>query len=246
MKNKFLPFIITLSAVIIAIGEMAAAVDQVKSSYIEVYRAVSNEYDYNQLKKLHVGLNDQYVEAYLSKPLVVKQIETELGDITVKHYLQDKYWLTLYVKQQKIVAYTILTLLENFTPGIFGSEKRLLDTRLTELNFTPEESIAISARTGSAFIDQIILGREGLYKNGYLGYVEGGAKPEQLGENWNEKLVELVHMQERGEEDSDGKVAHAIREGTWLNLYGSGDLSLGDVSKGLLSTLELTTYQETN
>lgn len=242
LKPSVWAVITAVSTFTIAVGEFTSAVNEVTNASESLQRMISNEFDYNRIQSLQVGINSEFVETKLPQPIAIRHLETEIGRVEVKHYAEEKYWLSLFVQQKKLLAYTVISKKIDFQPSIDHTGMPAVQTRLGQVVETPESQIAEQARTGSLYLEMESLNRSQQYLNGYFGYIEGGALPSEFNQDqFNRRLGEVnLVLQNGGQFESLSSSYASFREQVPVNFFGVGviELSLEKIHQGTLSALE--------
>jgi hypothetical protein len=234
--GKLSMFIVPAALIFISIGEATDAGFLLHDLYVEMYGLFSNQPEYDVLDGLHVGNTEEYAQ----KLAGMAEVSRQLSDgSTAKYFMRGDYLLTLIIANERLAAYTVVVLDEDFTPTFDNFD---IDTR--ELgSFTyadvPIESPTFSvdeSRINRYYIESFDAGRAGRFLQTYLGSIEygTGVVPDEL---------TLLYGAEVGLSAADSSSVRAdLRRGNTPNFYGRGELELEYVVESILTTTEFGAY----
>jgi outer membrane protein assembly factor BamE (lipoprotein component of BamABCDE complex) len=114
-KDKFKETIILISIVMIAIGDLGGFKDVVFESYENIVSKFTHQFDYDNLKQIHVGSNFRFLKNKLGEPQLIKSAKY-IDDIQFNYYLNEKYILALFVNNDRVVGYSVTALQSDFKP----------------------------------------------------------------------------------------------------------------------------------
>ncbi len=234
--NRIYATVGTVGWVFIGLGSFSDASLLLNDMRTEIMSNFTNAYEYETIGSLHVGNTVSFVEEIVGEP----QVSRDLGDETSANYIfDDKYLLTLFYREQRVTAYTVLAVQDDFNPEISGLDDAIGgigEFFYTALPGVPERQVASDSRVASYYIESIDTERLGRFLDLYIGnviYGVGGTGP-----NVSAFSKSLVYGSDQEIRAASAKVRSDLRP----NLFGRGEVSLEMVEKSLLSTAEFLDY----
>ncbi|MBV1881218.1 MAG: hypothetical protein KUG82_06270 [Pseudomonadales bacterium] len=223
-------------AVIMALGQYSEAVVLISDSVATVRSIFTNDIEYELISKIHVGNTESYMESLLGSPQVSKSIDNE---ITANYFFNKKYLLTLFIKESRVTAFTILPLKADFQPETIQTVEGA--KALGEANFiaypgNPQLYVLNHAKTASYYLESLDKGRTGLFVQSYLGLMSYSVDAESI------NLAALYKAEVHGTEQEILKLQTQFRESEFPNFYGEGELNLELIEKSILTGAELSSY----
>ncbi|WP_371188711.1 ETEC_3214 domain-containing protein [Thalassotalea maritima] len=228
---------------LIALGQWGDTKEVLADVYVTVKSEFTHEYEYQQLAKVNVGNNINYVEQFFGAPQFVKASKYE-DTLKFYYYFNDKFLLTLVGKENRVMGYTITSLEDDFVP-------------LDLLN--KETSIAGQALNGkTAKIDDYTLdynnvdyllireqqGRENLYINKYFGSI-GYDGISALNKTEVKSIYDALEMDVEDPAQINDRLAKLMAK-TQTNLYGVGELELSVIADSVLTEFEFLLYTKSH
>jgi hypothetical protein len=236
--GRFSLFIIPVAGLFLTLGEASDATFLLQDMGRSVVELFSNRVEYGTLERIHVGNSTSYVESILGDPQVVRSID---DGVTAKYFHSSKYLLTLFDRDGRVEAFTVLALQDGFSPkvelGGLGSSE-LGAFAFSDAPAPAHEMAVDHSRTSDYYLESLDSGPSGRFVNIYLGSVgfgSGGASP-RIGDLYSALL-----------EDDQSAVAVAqsnLREQGTPNFYGEGELSLESVEASLFTNAEFSNFFE--
>lgn len=157
--------------IIITLGQWHDAKDILKKVYQTVISQFTHQVEYQQLQKIHVGITKQYLQKNIGLAKVVKRSKIA-PEILFEYYFHPKFLLTTLSQENRLVGYSIVSLLDSFSLPIpysqYDMREHNIETVTTEIG---TEYISNLANI-NFFLQQENLGKNGLFMNRILGKVE--------------------------------------------------------------------------
>ncbi len=222
-------------AVTIALGEYSEAVALIGDGVNALRSAFTHDVEYELLDKIHVGNTQPYIEGLLGHPQVSKAVG---DDLTANYFYHDKFLLTAFFRDARVVAYSVLPLIEGFEPALSSTSTRLHLGQFSYADY-PANATAYMldhSKTVSYYLENLESGRAGLFVNQYLGNVVygSGAHPDLVGTFYD--------LEVRGEEAKAVESQELLRQSAKPNFYGQGEVGVEFVEKSLLTEAEFRQY----
>jgi|GEM_PF-988193 len=234
--GNFKGYFIAVAATIMALGQFSEAVTLIQDGVDSLRSRFTNEVEYELLAQVHVGNTESYIEDLLGNPQVSRAIT---DGVVANYYYHRKFLLTLFFSEQRVIAYTLLPLLEDFDPTIVsGPEQSWALQEFTYSSFpaNPKRYMVDHSKTISFYLELLDTGRIGLFVNSYLGNVALATYTP------DEHLVGLYEADVMGTEEELLNRQNEFREIERPNLYGEGSLPLDLIQKSLLTEAEFSAF----
>ncbi|WP_127026062.1 ETEC_3214 domain-containing protein [Rheinheimera mangrovi] len=226
----------TLAALVLAIGQWADFRDVVTSTYEGFITHFTDKVELKQLSHVRVGANLSFLETLFGPAKLIKVKDSEKKS-QYRYYDNDKFLLALAVENGRVSAYQIISLQEGFQPSI-GFSKNLLNSEALQNIQKFDGTFSTDTVNLRYYLEQATLGREGMFFEQQLGFIEYGsgsqtyAELEQINEQLllagdNEKLLPIVEK---------------LRAKLIPNVYSIGELSLEQAADMLLTRYEFHAY----
>ena len=235
--KKSQSIVFTIAAVMISLGQWADTKDIITSSYEGFITHFTDRVELEKLSEVRVGANLSYLETIFgdARLIKVKQPDT---DLQYRYYHDKKFLLALAVKQQRVIGYQIVSLQQDFIPPIAFS-----DFTLGKIPLAQQQSFNGSFSTDTAnlryYLEPQTLGREGLFLERHVGYVEYGAGTD----NSQSKLTQLNELLLGDYKDETLlKLSSDLRNTLIPNVYSLGEISLEQAADMLLTRYEFKAY----
>jgi len=227
---------IAVAATIMALGQFSEAVTLIESGVNWSLSKVTHRVEYQLLDQIHVGNTEAHMIDLLGNPQVSKAID---DTTTANYYHDDKYLLTVFIHDARVVAFTIIPLLDDFTPRIQGDDARSWDLQqftYADYPAEPELYLVDHSKAASYYLEVLDTGRTGLFYKTYLGNVSLLAQtPDTL-------LVNFYKQDVYGEEADVIQAKDDLRRQASPNVYGLGALPLEHIQKSMLTAAEFSNY----
>lgn len=229
--------VFTIAAVMISLGQWADTKEILISAYESFVTHFTDKVELQKLSEVKVGANLTYLETIFGDAKLIK-VKPQNTGLQYRYYHEPKFLLTLAVVQQRIVGYQIISLQEHFTPHIAFS-----DQHLGVQPISAHQSFHGSFNTDTSnlryYLESLTLGREGLFLERQLGFVEYGAATEQY-------QTELQQLNDLLLQDYDDEkmiqISSAVRSKLVPNVYSVGEITLEQSADMLLTRYEYKAY----
>ena len=234
--GRLVAIIASIGWLFIALGNYSDAQQLIRDTYRDFMASFTNKYEYEVLADIHVGNTIFFVEDLLGYPKVSKGV----GDgVTANYFFDKKFLLTLLYEQNRVAAYTVLVLQDEFNPEISGLEDSL--GRIGEFTYArypvpPKKFLFDDSRTASYYLESIDTERSGRFVDLYLGSVAYGIS------GTGAEIRALYKESVFGEEEAEGPSLEKLREALRPSLFGRGEVPLEMIEKSLLTTAEFRDY----
>lgn len=226
----------TIVWIFIGLGTFSDASLLINDLRIELMSIFTNTYEYETIGKIHVGNTVSFVEEMVGEP----QVSRGLGDgVSANYFFSDKYLLTLFYKDERVGAYTVLPLRDDFAPDISGlsdSIGAIGEFTYSQLPAPPEHFLLDDSRTASYYIESVDTERSGRFLDLYMAnlfYGVGGTGP---------KISALYKKSVYGTDEEIDALLKDLRGSVHPNMFGRGELPLAKIEKSLLTTAEFKDY----
>lgn len=234
--SKFKGSFLTFLAIIIALGEYSEAVTVLGDTVETIRSEFTNDIEYETISKIHVGNTVPYMEELLGSPQVSRAINQ---DINANYYYDEKFLLTLFIDDERVTAFTVLPLLEDFHPEVATTTKgpwNLGEAAFTSFPANPQTYVIDHAKTASYYLENLDRGRAGLFVNTYLGKVSYTVRSE------SPLLVAFYNQEVHGSDQEVLESQTQLRNSEMPNFYGEGEIGLELIEKSILTGAEFSSY----
>jgi hypothetical protein len=234
--SKATAWFLVVNTSVVGLGQLSEAIELISNGIDYTRSQFSNSVDYAMLNKIQVGNTVEYIENEFGSPQVSRSIDERT---TANYFHKRKFLLTLFYRDNRIVAFTVLPLIDDFQPEVDrGSEFALGEFSYSE--FSPENNgyRIDHSNTVSFYLELVESGRSSLFTGRYVGQLDYGMGP-------TSPLIEQLYEEEVfGEPDQIRSLQDNLRQQARPNFYGEGLLPLDDIEKSLLTTAEFRRYFE--
>ncbi|MCP5160780.1 MAG: hypothetical protein H6999_07985 [Hahellaceae bacterium] len=223
-------------ALTVALGQYSEAVALIGDGINAVRSSFTHDIEYEMLGNVHVGNTQAYIENLAGTPQVSRVIADGL---VANYFYNEKFLLTVFFKDERVTAYSLLPLVEDFEPklGSTGNNELALG-RFTYAQFPANATqyMVDHSKTVSYYLENLESGRAGLFVNQYLGNLV-------YGKGEHSDLVGTFYDQEvRGDEEKQMATQQRIRTEMTPNFYGEGEIGVEFIEKSLLTEAEFRSY----
>ena len=236
--NKFKVNLIAVAATIMALGQFSEAVTLIEDGVDSLRSRLTNTVEYNLIADIHVNNTEGYILSLLGEPQVSKQISP---GVVANYFHHDKFLATIFIEDQRVVAYTIIPLVDGFTPPVIEQPEfswTFMENSYVQHPANPSMYAIDHSKITSFYLESLDSGRAGLFVNEYLGNVAIGATEA----DFTNLLVELYQYEVTGSDEEINQAQTRFRENAIPNLVGQGKLDLTDIQKSILTGAEFTSY----
>ena len=177
-----------------------------------------------------------YIEAQLGKPQVSRAVGM---DISANYFYDDKYLLTVFYRNNRVEAFTWVTLKDNFTPEIDTTNNKKSPIGETRFIHSPYVVTAYSvddSRIIRYYLEKLEGSRDNGFMDTYLGHIQYGAFAPA------DSLSDLYSAEINDQPDAVKLAREKLRNEETPNLYGRGNLPISVLEKSILSNLEFAGY----
>ena len=164
-------YIIAVAATIMALGQFSEAVTLIEDGMDWVRSKFTNEVEYEMIANIHVGNTMDYVVDIMGNPQVSRTIN---DNITANYFYNEKFLLTVYFGEDRVSAYTVAALREDFQPTVTTIDDnpwRLQEAAYQTFPANPDMYMIDYSKVTSYYLESLNNGRIGLYYNTYLGSI---------------------------------------------------------------------------
>lgn len=232
VRQKAVSWVAALTLPVIALGNFSEAIFLVESATDRAISTFTNIPEYKDLGYLRSGISLDYAREIFGTPQVRRNLRPELS---AEYYFNKKYLLTLLVHSQEVTGFTVISLQDGFAPSVFGEwGGGLGEFTFSELKGMPAEFVADWTKNSATYLESVNLGGGSLNQQAFAGWVNYGDGSTAQG------LAKLYQSVLLGEDS--GELRKALRESTKPNVYGWGNVSLGELTASILSPTDLGHY----
>ncbi len=232
----FKGYFIAVVATIIALGQFSEAFTLLGDGVNLARTRLTNTVEYDLLSNVHVSNTESYIESLMGNPQISRAINEQ---VVANYYYNRKFLLTVFIGDQRVVAYTIIPLKEDFKPVILdedGMEWTLGETNYASFPANPKLYVVDHSKTISYYLESLDTGRAGLFVQNYLGNVSLGPSAR------NELIIDLYDEEVNGSEEAVLETQTRLREQSRPNLFGMGVFGVDLIQKSILTGAEFTSY----
>lgn len=229
-------YFFAIAATIIALGQFSEAITLIEDGMDWTLSKFTNDVEYELLSKIHVGNTQSYINDLYGNPKFSRSIG---NNIIANYFDNNKFLLTVFLSEKRVVAFTYLPLENDFKPEtqkFDGHSLQLQDFRYTDYPANPQKYLIDHSKTVSYYLESLDTGRSGLFFKTYLGHFS--MNPETT----NALIVELYNKEVNASDEAILKAQGALRSQTNPNLFGMGLLPLEQIQKSLLTGAEFHNY----
>jgi len=233
-KEKLI--VVAISAM--AIGQWSDTKAILEESYIGIVSNFTHTYEYESLNKINVGANLAYIEQTLGSPQLIKK-SNFVDELQFNYYLHEKYILTLIHKNERILGYSILSLVDDFIPNNLITKDKTKDKHTVFQFYTSLSDFTLDYNNIDFILVQEELDKSKLFLNqfsGSVGYFD----------YLNLKSSELKTLyNELNNDDSIVDMSADIQKitsKTINNFYGIGEFDLAIMADSILTRFEYYLY----
>ncbi|UTV28413.1 ETEC_3214 domain-containing protein [Photobacterium atrarenae] len=159
-------------AIMLSLGQWNDTKDAVEVIYESVITNFTNEIEYEQLEQIKVGQTHDYIQSLIGVAQASKPSKINPA-VNFFYYGQDKYLLTIAVKAERVVGYSVVALTDSFSAGVPYSELSLLETPMSR-QVTEFERYFTDFGNLDYYAESHTLGRNAMFYNLLLATVDYG------------------------------------------------------------------------
>ena len=234
--SRFRGVFFAVAATIIALGQFSEAVTLIEGGLVELQSRFTHSVEYGLLNQIHVGNTEGHIEKLLGQPQVSKAIS---DNTEARYYHSDKFLLTIFVADERVTAYFVVPLQDDFNPMVTSNDDQEFELQQSVFAAYPANPRVYAvdhSNTISYYLEVLDSGKAGLFFQTYLGMVSLTQAPT------DQQLISLYEAVVHGDPDSELSLQTALRDTSAPNLYGRGTLGLAQIQKGMLTGAEFSNY----
>lgn len=237
LLKKSQSIVFTIAAIMISLGQWADTKDIITDSYEGFITHFTDKVELQKLSHVRVGANLSYLETVFGDARLIKT-KNQTSQLQYRYYHTEKFLLALAVNQQRVVGYQLVSLQQDFMPPIAFSKQLLGQQALAE--YQPfSGTFSTDTVNLRYYLEPITLGREGLFLDRHLGFVEYGAALAQ----YQQPLQQLNDLLLQAYDNSTLHQQTAEFRNTLIpNVYSLGEISLEQAADMLLTRYEYQAY----
>lgn len=237
-KKSLFEYFVAVALGFMAIGQW----NDTKNIAIEVWElALSNfthKYEYESLNHVNVGSNLGYISTHLGQPKLIKKSKYR-ENLSFVYYLEEKFILTLILEDNRVNAYTITGLVDDFIPyGLLDKQEKQNTVSIAD-NYTEFQDFTLDFNNVEFLLVKEELGKDKLFVNQYFGAIG-------YEQNINVSKAEFRGFYEKlNMNDEDPSLLAEVKQLTKQarnNFYGVGEVSLSIVVDSVLTNFEYSLY----
>lgn len=221
-------------AIMLSLGQWNDTKDAVEMIYESIITNWTNEIEYDQLSKIKVGQTENYIDELMGVAQASKNSKLS-PDVTYYYYGEDKYLLTIAIKQKRVVGYSVTALKDHFTMAVPFTELSLLDTPISALNNELENYFTDNGNL-DYYAESYSLGRNAMFYNLGLGVVDYGL----MDANTSRQLQAINHKLNSGAGLAFDELA--LLRAAAPNFYAISELPAELMVESMLTRFEFTAF----
>lgn len=244
--KKVQAFVVTIAALMISAGQWNDTSEVVSNLYTATMANFTHELEYELIDQINVGNSFDYVSNSIGEPQVVKRSKIK-PDVQFFYYVKNKFDLILLINDGRIVGYGLLTKQDDFLPNIPFVGQFKTDS-LHSANSTFNHYF-FDTNNLIYYLEHKELGKQQMFLNLLLGYVEYGAAPAQFtnSEQLNLQVAQQIKQLENKMtfSESDQEIAEELqkaRKMIYPNFYSISETEPDIVAESLLTRYEYQLY----
>jgi len=233
-KDKFL----FIAIAIMALGQWSDSKDLVQEAYVALISNFTHKYEYEALNKINIGSNIEYVSQQIGSPQLIKKSKY-VDDISFSYYLNEKYILTLILQDNRVTAYTISALEDDFVPNDLFNKNPAKNKISVADNTTNMNDFTLDHNNVDFFLTRNELGKDKLFMNQYFGAI-GYKKDINISSEDLRKLYDEVNLEDENiaSKENAMKISRKARN----NFFGAGEVDLSVIADSVLTNFEYSFY----
>ncbi|WP_440903095.1 ETEC_3214 domain-containing protein [Catenovulum sp. SX2] len=244
--RKVQALVVTIAALMISAGQWNDTTEVVSNLYTATMANFTHELEYELIDNINVGNSFDYVSASIGEPQVIKRSKIK-PDVQFFYYVKNKFDLTLLINDGRIVGYGLLTKQDDFLPNIpFVGQFKTENLYSANSHFN---HYFFDTNNLIYYLEHKELGKQQMFLNLLLGYVEYGATPEQfadaqaLNTQVAQQIKQLEHKMTFSESDQEiAEELQKARKMIFPNFYSISETEPDVVAESLLTRYEYQLY----
>ena len=223
---------------LMALGQWGDTKDVIVEAWRLTLSNFTHQYEYESLDRINIGSNFSYIKTLIGEPQLTKDSKYS-NAISFAYYLNEKYILTLIIKENRVSAYTITSLVDDFVPHSLLSKTAAGDKTTIADNYGTFQDFTLDFNNVEHLLVMEELGKEKLFVNNYFGaisYSEDTRLPRaEIREIYNTLSMNETSTVAREEvKQLTTKVVN--------NFYGAGENNLSTIADSVLTHFEYSLY----
>ncbi|UXI01987.1 ETEC_3214 domain-containing protein [Photobacterium sp. TY1-4] len=221
-------------AIMLSLGQWNDTKDAVEVIYESVITNFTNELEYEQLEQIKVGQTHDYLQSFMGVAQASKPSKIDPA-VNFFYYGQDKYLLTVAVKAERVVGYSIVALTDSFSAAVPYTELSLLDTPMNSQD-TEFERYFTDFGNLDYYAESHTLGRNAMFYNLLLATVDYG----QMAQPAKQAIQSLNHQLNMGS-DVQAEALQPLRQQV-PNTFALSEIAPEIMAEALLTQFEFTAF----
>lgn len=234
LKDKFL----YVAIAIMALGQWGDSKELIHEAYVTIVSNFSHQYEYEALNTVNIGSNVDFISQTFGAPQLIKKSKY-IDDVNFAYYLHEKYILTLILKENRVSAYSITGLVDDFIPdGLLNKEPNenkftIADNNQNMIDYT------VDYNNVSFLLTREELGKNKLFMNQYFGAIDYQSNV-NLTSTELQDLYNKINIDEASSKIKNQVVA--LSKKAKNNFYGAGEIDLSIIADSILTNFEYSFY----
>ena len=239
VKNKSLyEYFVAIALGLMAIGQWGDTKDIAIEAWQLTLSKFPHKYEYESLNHVNVGSNLKYISTHFGQPKLIKKSKYH-ENLNFAYYLEKKFILTLILEGDRVNAYTITGLVDDFVPYGLLDKREKENTLSIADNYTEFQDFTLDFNNVEFLLVKEELGKEKLFVNQYFGAVG-------YEQNINASKAEFKGLYEKLNMNDEAPSLLAdvkrLTKQVRNNFYGVGEVSLSIVADSVLTDFEYSLY----
>lgn len=227
-----------IALAIMALGQWSDSKEMVEEAYVVAVSHFTHQYEYDDLNSINVGSNVEYILQKFGFPQIIKKSKY-IDDISFAYYLNDKYILTLILKEKRVTAYTVSSLENDFIPNELLTKTPSKNKITVADNTKKITDFTLEHNNVDFFLVMEEQSKDKLFINQYFGAI-GYQNDINVTSEELLKLYNDVNLEE--ETESIKAQALAVSYKARNNFYGAGEVDLSVIADSVLTSFEYGFY----
>ncbi|MCW8331911.1 hypothetical protein MD588_24235 [Photobacterium sp. SDRW27] len=223
-----------VAAIMLSLGQWNDTKDVVGMLYESVITNWTNEVEYEQISQIKVGQTHEYIQSLIGVAQASKSSKVD-ANVTFYYYGNNKYLLTLAVKNERLSGYSVTGLTEDFYAEVPFTELVLNNSTISE-QVTELENYYTDNGNLDYYVESHSLGRNAMFYTLSFGIVNYGL----LGSETLHEISELNNKLNQGEDLNVADMA-GIRM-LKPNVFAISEINADVMVEGLLTRFEYNAY----
>ncbi|MBQ4857749.1 ETEC_3214 domain-containing protein [Pseudoalteromonas sp. MMG007] len=237
-KKSLYEYFVAIALGLMAIGQWGDTKDIAVEAWQLTLSNFTHKYEYESLNHVNVGSNLDYISTHFGKPKLIKKSKYH-ENLNFAYYLEKKFILTLILEGDRVNAYTITGLVDDFIPyGLLDKQEKENTLSIAD-NYTKFQDFTLDFNNVEFLLVKEELGKEKLFVNQYVGAIG-------YEQNINASKAEFRGLYEKLNMDDEApnlladvkRLTKKVRN----NFYGVGEVSLSVVADSVLTDFEYSLY----